>query len=357
VFDYAGCIHFHSAYSYDAYEPVANIVRAALDAGLDFAILTDHFNLDARRDGWERYHQADGKRCLLLVGEEISPRYGHYLALQVGKPLIVSKTELDAQKMIDAVNAQGGFGFIAHPDHAGAPFAGVRAYPWVDWKARNFAGMSIWDLMGDWLSTLTSPWAILRSLLGPSTILRGPWRRTLERWDEMNQTLHCAAIGEIDNHASRKRFVGWRRTLFPFAYAFRTIRTHILLPAELQGNVDADRTVVYGALRQGQSYVSFDLWNDPKGFQFEIFDATQRVTMGGEATRRGPMLVEVKLPMPARIRLVRNGRVIREERSKSYLERDIDLPGVYRVEVDQYAGGRWRPWIYSNPIWVKDGPP
>src|SRR5687768_2967039 len=136
MFDYAGCIHFHSAYSFDAVVPIQEIVQAGLRAQLDFALLTDHFNLDARKDGWERYHTAQENRLLLLVGEELSPRYNHYLAFGLSKPLVVSKTDFHSQDMIDAVSAQGGFGFIAHPDHAGAPFVGIRAYPWVDWTVK-----------------------------------------------------------------------------------------------------------------------------------------------------------------------------------------------------------------------------
>ena len=353
MFDYAGCIHFHSSYSYDACQPVDQIVRSALDAGLDYAVLTDHFNLDARRDGWERYHQAREKKLLLIVGEEISPRYNHYLALDLRSPLVVSKTELHAQDVINAVNAQGGFGFISHPDHAGAPFAGVRAYPWVDWNVKGFAGLSIWDLMGDWISSLSSPWGVARALLCPSSVLNGPLPQTLGRWDELAQRFHCVAIGEIDNHGTRKRIAGFPRTLFPFEYAFRTIRTHVLLAQPLTGSLECDRAAVLNALRQGQSYVSFDLWNDPRGFQFEIFDASQRAGMGGQLALKGPLLVEVKIPAPGRIRLIRNGRVIREEQSRAYLERDIDLPGVYRLQVDQRVRGCWRPWIFSNPIWVK----
>jgi hypothetical protein len=352
VFDYAGSLHFHSAYSYDAFEPVEKIVQSALRAGLDFALLTDHFNLDAQKEGWERYHEAKGRRCLLLVGEEISPRYNHYLALGLPAPLVVSKTELHPQEVIDTINAQGGFGFISHPDHAGAPFAGVRAYPWVEWTAKNFAGLSIWDLMGDWVSALSSPWAIARAGLFPTRVLKGPWPQTLRRWDELCQRMHCVAIGEIDNHATRKKYFGFTRTVFPFDFAFRTIRTHALLDQPLTGGLEADRKALFDALRLGQSYVSFDLWNDPRGFQFTIFDAAQRAAMGGEVTRKGPLLVEAKLPASGRIRLIRNGRIIREESGKSYLERDIDLPGVYRLEVDQRAHGRWFPWIFSNPIWV-----
>lgn len=354
MFDYAGCLHFHSAYSYDANVPIEQIVQSALDTGLDFALITDHFNLDAREDGWEKYHTRGERRLLLLVGEEISPRYNHYLALNLKTPIVVSKTDPHSQDVIDAVNAQGGFGFIAHPDHPGAPFVGIRAYPWVDWKAQGFAGISIWDLMGDWTSKLTSVWRVLCGMLSPSGTLTGPRVETLRRWDELCQHQHCVAIGEIDNHATRKRFFGLTKTLFPFDYAFRSIRTHVLLPEALSRDEQKDRSAILNALKQGQSYVSLDLWNDPKGFQFDIVDAHQRVRMGGEITRKGPTLVEAKLPASGRIRLIRNGRTIREEYSHSHLERDVDLPGVYRLEVDQKVRGQWRPWIYSNPIWVRE---
>src|SRR5258708_4196011 len=101
MFDYAGAIHFHSSYSYDARTPLAHIVEAGAKAGLDFAIVTDHFRLDARQEGWEGYHAASSRRLLLLVGEEISPRYNHYLAFNVQKPVVVWKTQSQAQGVID----------------------------------------------------------------------------------------------------------------------------------------------------------------------------------------------------------------------------------------------------------------
>jgi hypothetical protein len=353
MIDYAGAIHFHSAYSYDASQPVDQIVQAGLKAGLDFAILTDHFNLDARKDGWERMHTAGDRRLLFLVGEEISPRYNHYLAFGTSTPVVVSKTDYHSQDVIDAVKAQGGIGFIAHPDHVGAPFVGVRAYPWVDWKANGFDGLSIWDLMGDWSSTLSSTWSVAKAVFSPGRHLKGPTRTTLQRWDELTQRFHCAAIGEVDNHGTAKRLAGFSKIIFPFEFAFRTIRTHLLLDQPWTGDLQTDRGAVWAALKQGRSYVSLDLWNDPRGFQFHIHDAITRTEMGGEHVRQGASLVEIKLPARGRIRLIRNGRVIREESYRSYMERDVELPGVYRVEVEQRIGGRWRPWIFSNPIWVR----
>ena len=349
MFDYSGCIHFHSAYSYDAQVPLPQIMDDAVKAGLHFAIVTDHFRLDARDEGLEGYY----KKLLLIVGEEISPRYNHYLALGIRHPIVAWKSESDAQRLIDAVDQQGGFGFIAHPDHAGAPLVGGRAYPWIDWNVSGFAGLGIWDLMSDWSSSLTSPWRTFYACLRPAHALQGPSPKTLARWDDLTQKGHYVAIGEIDNHGHRRSFFGLARDVFSFAFAFRTIRTHVLLPKPLTDDAVADSRVILEALRRGQSYVSLDLWKDPTGFSFRIYDEFNEALPGGEFVRRGPALLEAKLPGPGRIHLIRDGEIVKEEHRRAALQWDVDIPGVYRIEAQQRIAGRWRPWIFSNPIWVK----
>jgi hypothetical protein len=349
VFDYAGSIHFHSAYSYDARVPLPDILKDAAAANLRFAIVTDHFRLDARQDHLEGYHGG----LLLIVGEEISPRYNHYLALGIEKPVVVWKSETNAQRMIDAVNAQGGFGFISHPDHAGAPLFGSRAYPWIRWDVRGYAGIGLWDLMSDWNSSLSTPWSTLKACLRPAHALQGPSPKTLARWDELARKNHCVAIGEIDNHGHRRSFFGLSREIFPFAFAFRTIRTHVLLEQALTQDAKADEKTILAALKQGQSYVSLDLWQDPAGFSFTIYDEKNKAWPGGTFTRAAQAILEAKIPAAGKIHLIRDGRIVKEEARRMSMQWDVDLPGVYRIEALQHVAGRWRPWIYSNPIWVQ----
>ncbi len=344
VFDYAGGIHFHSSYSYDARAPLPEIVASAVNAGLHFAILTDHYRLDAK-GGYS------GK-TLLIIGEEISPRYNHYLALGITRPVVVWKSESNPQKYIDEVAAQGGFGFISHPDHAGAPLFGSRAYPWIQWDVTGYSGLGIWDLMSDWANALGSPWRAIRACLKPIKALQGPTPKTLARWDELTQKGHCVAIGELDNHAHRRSFFGLKRVIFPFDFAFRTIRTHVLLEKELTGKAEEDEHTILQALKQGQSYISLDYWHNASGFMFRAYDEHTQVLPGGTFTRNGQALIEARLPGEGKISLVRDGRVVREE-SRRALQWDLTIPGVYRIEALQYAEGKWRPWIYSNPIWVK----
>jgi len=89
--DYAGVIHLHSVYSYDGRIPVGEIIKAANKNGVDFLLLTDHSTLQARKDGFEGWHNG----TLLIVGEEIAPRFNHYLAFQLEEP-VAGAAELSA---------------------------------------------------------------------------------------------------------------------------------------------------------------------------------------------------------------------------------------------------------------------
>lgn len=347
--DYAGAIHFHSDHSYDARVPLPQILRCARDAGLHFAILTDHFRMDALQAVPDRY----AENVLLIVGEEISPRYNHYLALGITEPIVVWKTHSRPQDYIDRVNAQGGFGFISHPDHAGAPSFNSRAYPWIDWNVSGFAGVGIWDLIGDWQRSLGGPFSALRAFWRPAHALQGPLPSALARWDALCQKGHCVAIGELDNHANRRSILGFSRQIFPFEFAFRTIRTHVLLEKPLTRQVAADEAAILAALKQGQSYVSLDYWNDATGFTFTVLNDQAQAFPGGSITRQGETILETRLPQAGKVLLYRDGRLIKEDHNRSALQWDVTHPGVYRVEAQQDVSGRWRPWIYSNPIWVR----
>ena len=77
LYDYTGVIHLHSSLSFDGHTPMRRIIAAAEKNGIDFIMLTDHDHLKARDEGWEGWQ---GK-TLVIVGEEIAPRFNHYLAL------------------------------------------------------------------------------------------------------------------------------------------------------------------------------------------------------------------------------------------------------------------------------------
>jgi cold shock CspA family protein len=349
-YDYTGVIHFHSAFSFDGHVGLDKIIDAAAKNGIDFLMLTDHDHLKARDEGWEGWN---GK-VLLIIGEEIAPRFNHYLAFNIDKPIERPEDAegREPQKYIDAVNASGGFGFIAHPDHEGTKTFHVKHYPWTDWSVDGYAGISIWDFMTDWQSSLKRYLPSLISYFFPAFFLRGPRRRTLERWDSLNQTKKIVGIGELDNHGSIVKIGIIKIAAFPFNRAFKFIHTHICTKEPLSGNGQKDISLLYNSLHHGCCYTAMEYFQASKGFSFIITQNNKEYSMGDLLVLEAEAELCISLPVPALVRIIRNGILLAEETNKK-ITLSISETGVYRVEAYLKRYGKYRPWIFSNPIFVK----
>lgn len=347
--DYAGAIHFHSNYSFDGRSSIPEILQAAGENNLDFLMLTDHFNLGARDAGLEGWHG----ETLLIVGEEISHRqFNHYIAFGMREPLKPDSDEDSPQRIIEKVLEQGGFGFIAHPDHEGTEMFHVKPFPWIDWGVSGFAGMGIWDFMTDWQSSLRGYIGAALGYLFPALFLSGPRRVTLKRWDDLNQRSRVVGIGELDNHNTRRKFFGLGLDIFPFRKAFRFVRTHVMTERPLRKDFRTDIETLFGALKSGRVYVAQEYFRDAKGFSFMITDAEKEAAMGDDFSLNGEAQLKAGLPCRGKIHIIRNGSLFREAVAQS-LECLLTQGGVYRVEVYLKALGKYRPWIFSNPIYVR----
>jgi hypothetical protein len=104
---------------------------------------------------------------------------------------------------------------------------------------------------------------------------------------------------------------------------------------------------VYTALREGRCYIAVDSVAPAKGFRFEADD----LPMGAEAPA-GPRTLRASVPRDARLRLLRDGSEIAAADGRE-LEREVEAPGVYRIEALRRRGGRERTWILSNPIYLR----
>ncbi|TFG92527.1 MAG: hypothetical protein E4H15_03495 [Syntrophobacterales bacterium] len=350
LYDYTGAIHLHSSYSHDGRVPVGDIVQAAEENGLDFLMLTDHFTLGARRGGKEGWHGG----VLLLVGQEISPRFNHYLAFAIDEEVTLDEadTKCRSQDYIDRVKQLGGIGFIAHPDHEGAKMFHVKHFPWKDWSVSGYTGMGVWDFMTDWQSTLHSIPRALAGYLFPAQVLKGPREITLKRWDALNKIGRVVGIGELDNHDTSRTILGVTISIFPFRKAFRFIRTHLLLDNPLKGEAKRDAKALLKALEQGRAYIAMEYFLDARGFSLTLSDADREVTMGDEFSLQGDAVLRVMAPEKGKIRIIKDGDMCAEavEKDISYT---VSQRGIYRVEVYAKIWGKYRPWIFSNPVYVK----
>lgn len=348
--EYTGIIHFHSEYSSDGRVSIPDIVAAARENNIDILMLTDHENLQARLSGQEGWHGD----VLLISGEEICPaQFNHYLAFGLREPMSSMFSEqTPPQQIIDRVRNEGGIGVIAHPDHEGTELFHVKQYAWKDWQVSGFTGMGIWDFMTDWQSTLTGYGRGMASYFFPAFFLRGPRPETLERWDRLNLRGRLTGIGELDNHDTPRKFLGITWSVFPFRKAFRFIRTHFLLETPLSHDKEADIAAIYEAVRKGRIFVSLDYFKSARDFTFTITMDGKKLHSGDEAELGRSGRANISAPYPGKIRLLRDGNSVTET-TGTVLETSVPGKGVYRVEVYNRAFGRFRPWIFSNPICLR----
>ncbi len=348
-YDYRGAIHCHSTYS-DGAGDMEEIARAANDVGLDFVMMTDHDQVKPVEDGQEKWHGS----VLFICGTEITPANNHYIAFGEKKLKGVEKLkDLKPQEFIDEIDRQGGFGFISHPDHGGTKKFNIPSYRWDAWDADRFTGMGVWDLMTDWQSQLDREDVSMEMYTEFAGWLCGPRMETIKRWDELNKKRKVVGIGEIDNHKARKEFNGKTIDVFPYDVAFRTVCNHILLDRPLDKDFAKARKQVLTAVRHGSLYVSFDFWDDPVDFSFEV-DNGRKVVGMGDTIPLGAEKTELvaTFPQEALLNVYRDGESILEEEGDEILI-EIKEPGAYRVE----AMRNDIVWILSNPVFVTPAAP
>jgi hypothetical protein len=335
LFEFVGAIHAHSTHS-DGGGTVQEILAETVGAGIDYLVLTDHntlCSLDAGDEGWQ-------DKVLLIVGDEVSSRHGHCLALGI-------ETHVDHRQSADGVLAgirkQGGHTYIAHPHGRYRPLLKEIDHGWKAWDTEDFTGIELWSYMFDWASSFRFT-SLISHYRNPDDQIKGPTPETIVKWDELCQKRRVVALGSVDAHARKTPLIPI--VVFPYRQLFQAIRTHILCSRPLSGDSVIDKALVLSTLAAGRCYICFDGLADGAGARFQTADGT--LSMGDEAIFQGKTELQCKLPEPAEVSLVRNGRTIKTA-TTTELTHQADTPGVYRME----ARIDGRPWLYTNPIYLR----
>lgn len=346
-------LHLHSLYS-DGRLTHAQIAQAALRAGVDVVVVTDH---NVYVEGPEDYYTEGERRTLLLVGEEIhdqarQPPKNHLLAIGARKEL--AGLAWDPARLVDGVRQAGGLSFIAHPVDPAAPAVDQVDLSWESWEVQGFNGIEIWNAMSEFKSRLRSRLHALYYAYNPQRIARGPFPAALAKWDELLATgQRLTAVGGSDAHGFDARLGPLRWTLFPYEFHFQTVNNHLLLDAPLSGDLEPDRAVILEALRRGRSFVGYDLPAPTRGFRFTANGFGQTAEMGSEISAQRGVTLQIRLPQAAECRLVRHGEVLQTWQNQQHASYITSQPGAYRVEAYLNYQGQRRGWIFSNPIYVK----
>lgn len=350
-----GNLHIHTPYS-DGGLYHADLARMALQVGLDFIVVTDH---NVWPQGLEGYRSGpDGRRVLLLVGEEVHDRQrkvpkNHLLALGAEREL--APLGHDPQLLVNEVKAAGGVAFLAHPFERPAPAIGEGSLSWVNWEIAGQDGLELWNYMSEFKSLLRSwPETIFYAFF-PSLGIRAPFPEAISKWDQLlAQGKRVSVVGGTDAHGLVFGSGPWKVVVFPYAYLFRTLNMHLLVAQPLSGEVAQDRKAVLAALARGTSWVAYDLPAPTHGFRFWAETREGQLVPGDEfSLEGGQATLKAWLPRKARVELIRAGQGPFLVRDAQAIEQAIREPGAYRLQAWIHFRGRRRGWIFSNPIYLR----
>jgi len=383
--DFRAVIHSHSYLSHDSRNTLEQMVTAAHTTSTDVIMLTDHQSKehDVLVEGFTGVH--DG--VLFFPGAENR------------QLLIYSPTSFDIgapptlQDLINLVNEKGGTTFLSHVE-------GVR-----DFNLTGLTGMEIYNthaqaMEAPGLFKVFSPsnaeeqarlmMVVQAAQRYPNEMLAALSYRPdiyLRPFDELTQRYRLTGVAANDSHsntgivikaapegkvviedilgeemgameASKLPFPGlvkpdtkpgdvlFKLQLDPNDVSFGHVGTFVLAE-QLTPQAFLD------ALRAGHCYVGFEWIASPKGFRFVAMRDDKPVAIMGDELKLAPGLKLVAaLPGEAVVRLYRNGE-LKEEASGRKVEWGVSQAGVYRVEAYVKLGGELRPWIFSNPIYVR----
>ena len=343
-----GNLHMHTTHS-DGTKTHRELGQIAEEAGLDYLVVTDHNVLVPEGEG--QY----GK-TLVLVGEEVhdterTPQSSHTLCFEIDQD--VAEYASDPQRLVDAVAAQGGFTFLAHPYERDAPpFLPEPNISWRDWQVTGYAGIELWNYMSEFKGALRSKARTVLSAYVPALTASGPYPETLSKWDELLSARPVAALGGSDAHSKTYHLGPLSRQVQSYAYLFRCVNTHLLTEEPMTGDLGHDRATIYAALRAGRGFLGYEQPGPIAGFAFWARSGDAEATMGETLAMQGTVELRVTCPKPADVRLLRDGRTVAHVRGRR-LALVGHHPGVYRVEAYRRYAGRQRGWIFSNPIYVR----
>lgn len=345
-------LHMHTTYS-DGSRIFADIAKDAIYAGLDAVIFTDH---NVFVQGVDGYYSDSGRKVLVMVGEEIhdqdrDPQKNHLLAVGIHQEF--STLADDPQNLINSVNASGGLTFIAHPKDPELKLFNETDISWEDWEVKGFTGIELWNGFSELKSVIRTNLDALFYAFFPRFIAHAPHPEAIKKWDLLLASgSKVVSVGGSDAHALKKSLGPIHKLIFPYLFHFKAINTHVLLPSPLTGDHRGDSALVMNSLSQGHAFIGYDLPGSTKGFRFTAISQQAEKMMGDTIQLTKSVELKVLTPGKGEVNILRNGVVIRKI-DQTEMVTEIDLPGVYRVEVYKNYLGKRRGWIFSNPIYVE----
>jgi hypothetical protein len=386
--DYRCILHAHAEDSAHTGGTLAEMLADAKKAGISAILLSDHFR--PPRDFIDGRWRGLKEGVLFIPGSETNG----FLVYPVNS--ILKRMDLKGMDFINTVTSGDGLIFLSHieerKDHPMDGLTGLEIYN------RHWDAIQDKTMLLVLAQKLTDPKQLAELQEGvrlyPDELFAFQCdypRLYLEKWDEgtkhqrltgiaandchHNQVLIVKMVDEntvllganVDEDAKMQKVTAGLRPGIkemtkghkpgdilakldtdPYFRSFRNSTTHILAPKLKE---DTIRT----ALKAGHAFVAHDWMCDTTGFRFTATDMNDMVAaiMGDEVKLADGMKLAAKLPLPAHVRLTRDGKEVAKSEGKAEFEFAVKEAGVYRLEAWLKLDGELRPWIFGNPIYVR----
>ena len=386
--DYRCIFHAHAEDSAHTGGTLPEMLADAKKAGVSAIFLSDHFR--PPRDFIEGRWRGLKEGVLFVPGSEV----GGFLVHPMKS--ILEKMNLTGSEFVKAVTPGDGMIFLSHieerPDYPMDGLTGLEIYN-RHWDAkRDISSMLTLALKLTDPDALSDLQEAVRLYPDELIAFQCDYPQTyLEKWDSGTRTQQLTGVAANDCHHNQVLVVkmvdaetvllgtivdqedqmrkitarfrpGIRRMtqgkkpgdilarvdLDPYHRSFKNISTHVLAPT-------LDEAALRTAVKAGHVYVGHDWMCDPTGFNFEAVTGAGKsiAGMGDEVMLVDGLRLAATFPVAPYVRLLKHGEEISTSDGKADFLFDLQTAGVYRLEAWLRLDGELRPWILSNPIYVR----
>jgi hypothetical protein len=349
--EFKGVIHVHSSLGGHSTGDFEELLIGAQDNELDFVVMTEHGS--ALYDTSAMTLRGFNEGVLFIGGNELDTENQDRYLLLPGSEKAEEMTRESNEEFLEIVHSQDKIAIMTYPEK------------YKEWDSK-YDGIEVFNMSTN-LKGLNVPYFIFDALWSfgfyPELTLAGYLKRpenNLRRFDEISTKRKIMLVGGPDAHsnigfhflgddAGNKlldlKFDGYGR-------AFRIVRTHVLLEKSEQLSQES----ILRAIKNGHSFLGFDVLSDTTGFTFTATNGQDSCVMGGEITfAAGQTILKSSSSLESRFIVFRNGEKINETSQSQTVSLPLNEKGVYRVEVYLDSLGKpfdQMPWIISNPIYV-----
>lgn len=293
-----GDFHSHSTHS-DGSLSIEELVKNAIDRGLDFMFLTDHNKIS----GWET---AKEEKFPLLPGIEFTTFWGHFTAFGITEYIEWDKInpENSIRKVSDLVHSQGGLFCVAHPFTIGDPVCtGCRCIIDVDWKYV--------DALEVWAGTFSQR--------------RHENTETLKLWKNLlNERYRIVGIGSTDIHSLKD--------------------IHPDVPMTFVLVEELNLRNILDSIKEGRVYVS----RGPE-VSFNIDDASIGDTL---KLSGNPFNLRYSISKPSDLKVIYNGKEVKTLNNITSGEMSLSINNPGYVYLEFWKGGELV--AFTNPIFIEN---